>query len=150
MPDPILPVLFTSGVFPGEVPGWQCALWLFLGEEGAVGRGFHTPWICEMQTFSVLTKLRPAGSFSQRRKLRLVPMPGGHTGGWKCSVHAPAEDGGVSPGQGMVLELFPEICSTVQVDAPKSISLRGADLLVPVVRAECPSGDLISSALLPG
>lgn len=101
-----------------------------------------------MQTFSVLTKLRPAEGFSQGeggRKLGQMPVLGGHTGGCKCSLLAPA-CGGVSPGQGMVLELFSELCSTVQVNAPKSISLRGADFLMPVVRAECASGDPISSA----
>lgn len=75
-----------------------------------------------------------------------MPVPGGHTGGCKCSVRAPAEGGGVSPGLGMVLQLFPKLYSTVQVNAPKSISLRGADFLMPVVRAERASGDPISSA----
>lgn len=69
------------------------------------------------------------------RKLGQVPVAGGHTGGCKCSVHAPAECAGDSPGQGMVLELFPRsaaLCKSI----PKSISLRGADLLMPVVSAE--------------
>lgn len=34
----------------------------------------------------------------------------------------------------------------MQVNAPKPFSLRGADLLMPVVRAECPSGVPFSSA----
>lgn len=82
-----------------------------------------------MQTFSVLTKLIPAEGSSREeggRKLGQMLVPGGLTGGCKCSVHAPAEGGGVFPGQGMVLELFSEICSTVQVNAPKSIKLKGS------------------------
>lgn len=90
-------------------------------------------------------KTETCGGFSRGRKVGRMPVPGGHTGGCKGSVHAPAEAGGVSPWQGMVLELFPEICSAVQVNAAKSISLGGADPLVPAVRAECPSGDISSA-----
>lgn len=65
-----------------------------------------------MDTFSVLTKRSPAEGFSRGergRKLGQMPVPGARTGAWKCSVGAPAEGGGVSPGWGLVLELFSEI-----------------------------------------
>lgn len=102
-----------------------------------------------MQTFSVLTKPGHAEGSSQEeggRKLGQMLVPGGLTGGCKCSVHAPAEGGGVFPGRGMVLELSPRSAAPCKSMHQSPLSLRGADLLMPVVRAECPSGDPISSA----